>query len=321
MKKKLGFIGLGNVGLKLATSLAENKFPLTIHDLNMESAEPLMKQGATWATSPENLAKEVEIIFTCLPSPTAVSKVVEGEKGILKSLSKEKIWVDMSTTDNNETQRLAKLVKEKGAEVVEAPVSGGCHRAATGNIAIFAGGERKAFDEVLPALSAMGKHILHVGPLGTASVLKVVTNFLASTHLVAVGEALMACKKTGINLNTAFEGIRISSGNSFVHETESQVIMNGSYNINFTMDLVCKDVGLFKKIVDRLAIPTEIAPLLVNIFEDGRKRYGDRAWSSMIVKRIEDACNTDLRAPGFPKEIVDHTPRNLGSEIKITNNI
>jgi 3-hydroxyisobutyrate dehydrogenase len=106
-----------------------------------------------------------------------------------------------------------------------------------------------------------------------------------------------------------------------VHETESQVIMNGSYNINFTMDLVCKDVGLFKKIVDHLAIPTEIAPLLVNIFEDGRKRYGDRAWSSMIVKRIEDACNTDLRAPGFPKEIVDHTPRNLGSEIKITNNI
>ena len=113
----------------------------------------------------------------------------------------------------------------------------------------------------------MGKQILHVGPLGTASVLKVVTNFLASTHLVAVGEALMACKKAGINLNTAFEGIRISSGNSFVHETESQVIMNGSYNINFTMDLVCKDVGLFKKIVDRHTIPTEIAPLLVNIFE------------------------------------------------------
>ena len=321
MKKKHGFIGLGNVGLKLATSLIENKFSLTINDLEMRYAESLLKRGAVWAKNPEDVAKETDIIFTCLPSPAAVSKVVEGEKGLLKSLSRGKIWVDMSTTDDNETQRLAKLVEEKGAKAIEAPVSGGCHRAATGNISIFVGGEREAFDDVLPSLSAMGKQILHVGPLGTASVLKVVTNFLASTHLVAVGEALMACKKAGINLNTAFEGIRISSGNSFVHETESQVIMNGSYNINFTMDLVCKDVGLFKKIVDRHTIPTEIAPLLVNIFEDGRKRYGDRAWSSMIVKRIEDACNTDLRAPGFPKEIVDHTPRNLGSEIKITNSI
>jgi 3-hydroxyisobutyrate dehydrogenase len=138
--------------------------------------------------------------------------------------------------------RLGTIMEKIGVHCCEAPVSGGCHRAATGNIAILVGGSRTAFDLAFPALKAMGYQILHVGELGKASVLKVVTNYLASTHLAALGEGLMVCKKAGIDLQKAYEGIKVSSGNSFVHETESQVIMNGSYNINFTMDLVCKDV-------------------------------------------------------------------------------
>jgi 3-hydroxyisobutyrate dehydrogenase len=199
-------------------------------------------------------------------------------------------------------------------------VSGGCHRAATGNIAILVGGTREAFDLAMPALSAIGYQILHIGPIGSASVLKVATNYLASTHLVAVGEALMVCKKAGLDLPTVYEGIKISSGNSFVHETESQVIMNGSYNINFTMDLVCKDVGLFEKLAQDMNVPTEVSPLITKIFKEGREKYGDRAWSSMIVKRLEDACEEDLRAPGYPEELVDDTPRRKGYEV-IPNNI
>ena len=167
----------------------------------------------------------------------------------------------------------------------------------------------------MPALSAIGYQILHVGPIGSASVLKVATNYLASTHLVAVGEALMVCKKAGLDLSTVYEGIKISSGNSFVHETESQVIMNGSYNINFTMDLVCKDVGLFEKLAQDLKVPTEVSPLITKIFSEGRNKYGDRAWSSMIVKLQEDACDENLRAPGYPEELIDDTPRRQGYEI------
>ena len=194
-------------------------------------------------------------------------------------------------------------------------MSGGCHRAATGNIAIFVGGERKAFEKILPALTVMGRKIFHTGELGTASILKVITNYLASTHLVALGEAWTVAKKSNLDLSKTYKGIAISSGNSFVHETESQVILNGSYNINFTMDLVLKDTSLFDNLAKKLNAPLEISPQIVEIFKDGQKKYGSRAWSSMIVKRMEDLNNINFRANGFPDELVDNEPEEKGYEI------
>ena len=313
---KIGFIGLGNVGFKLANSLLETGFDISVYDLDRSTAQQLENSGAKWVNSPREISDSCNICITCLPSPSTVSKVLEGEDGLLKGLSEGKLWIEMSTTDSNEMNRLSELVANKGSFALEAPVSGGCHRASTGNIAILVGGSREAFEMALPALKAMGHEILHVGEIGSASILKVVTNFLASTHLVALGEALMVCKKSGLDLPTVFKGIKISSGNSFVHETESQVIMNGSYNINFTMDLVCKDVGLFDQLTKDKKIPAEISPLLKDIFQEGRSRFGDRAWSSMIVKRLEEACETNLRADGFPAELVDETPRREGYEVK-----
>ena len=314
---KIGFIGLGNVGYKLANSLLTEGYELYIHDLEKEKAEALLTKGAKWSENPAKLTQEVDGIVTCLPSPGVVREVMESELGVVNAITPGKIWIEMSTTDAEEMKRIADKIKSKGAQAVEAPVSGGCHRAATGQISIFVGGDRSAFEQALPILSCMGFKILHVGPLGSASVLKVVTNFLASSHLVALGEALMVCKKAGIDLKKAFEGIKISSGNSFVHETESQVILNGSYNINFTMDLVCKDVGLFKSLSETHRVPTEISKLIFDIFDEGRKEFGDRAWSSMIVKRIEDHCKTDLRAEGFPSELEDDSERQKGYEVKV----
>ena len=314
---KIGFIGLGNVGGKLAGSLLRNEFNLTVRDLDRATAQPFLDRGAAWADSPKAMAEAVDIVITCLPSPAASAAVMEAEDGLLAGLGPGKVWLEMSTTDAAEIERLAALVQARGAQALETPVSGGCHRAATGNIAILVGGERAAFEQAFPALSAMGRQILHTGPLGSASVLKVITNFLASTHLVALGEALTTAKLSGIDLATAYEAIRISSGNSFVHETESQVILNGSYNINFTMDLVIKDVGLFEAAAERAGVPLEISPKVLEIFRDGQERYGPRAWSSMIVKRLEDACGTDLRAPGFPEELVDTEAEEAGQEITV----
>ena len=312
---KIGFIGLGNVGTKLAASLLRNGFDLTVRDLDKNAAQTFLDKGAAWAESPKALAEAVDAVITCLPSPAAVSHVMEAEDGVLAGLSADKVWLEMSTTDEAEVKRLGSLVEAKGATPLECPVSGGCHRAATGNIAIFVGGERAAFERMMPMLSAMGRQILHTGPLGSASVLKVVTNYLASVHLVALGEALMVAKQAGMDLGTTYEAIRVSSGNSFVHETESQVILNGSYNINFTMDLVLKDMGLFEAVARRHDVPLELSPLVVDIFKDGQARYGPRAWSSMIVKRLEDACDTDLRASGFPAELEDFEPEVPGAEV------
>ena len=312
---KVGFIGLGNVGRKLAGSLLRNNFDLTVRDLDKSLTQSFENSGAKVANSAKELAEEVDLIITCLPSPKICAEVMEAEDGVISGLSQNKIWLEMSTTDEAEIRRISKKIIEKKAIPLDGPVSGGCHRAATGNIAIFVGGERKAFDKILPALTVMGRKVLHTGELGSATVLKVITNYLASVHLVALGEAWTVAKKSNLDLAKAYKGIAVSSGNSFVHETESQVILNGSYNINFTMDLVLKDTSLFDDLAKKLGAPLEISPKVVEIFKDGQKKYGSRAWSSMIVKRMEDLNNINFRANGFPKELTDNEPEEKGYEI------
>ena len=312
---KIGFIGLGNVGSKLAGSLLRNKFDLTVRDLDHKLTKDFYDLGAKVASSAKELAEQVDLIITCLPSPKICAEVMEGEDGILNGLSENKIWLEMSTTDESEVKRIGKKVIEKKATPLDGPVSGGCHRAATGNIAIFVGGERSAFDKILPVLTIMGRKVLHTGELGSASILKVITNYLASVHLVALGEAWTVAKKSNLDLSKVYKGIAVSSGNSFVHETESQVILNGSYNINFTMDLVLKDTILFDQLAKKLKAPLEISPKVVEIFKDGKAKYGSRAWSSMIVKRMEDLNKINFRADGFPEELVDDEVEQKGYEL------
>ncbi len=312
---KIGFIGLGNVGGKLAGSLLRNGYDLTVLDLDRSRVLEFVERGASEARTPGDVARAADLIITCLPSPDASASVMEGRECVLDQLSRGKIWAEMSTTSESEVLRLGKLVEEKGADPVDCPVSGGCHRAATGNISIFAGCERSVFERMLPVLSAMGRKILHSGPLGSASVLKVVTNYLATANLVSICEALATAKQAGMDLNTTYEAIRISSGNSFVHETESQVILNGSRNINFTMDLVVKDLSLFQEVADRAGVPLELSPLLLRIFRDGENRFGSREWSPNIVRRLEEKIGTEILAAGFPSEIVDIEPEVEGREI------
>ena len=314
---KIGFIGLGNVGAKLAGSLLRNGFELTVRDVEPEAAKDLLDQGALWANSGKEMALSCDIVITCLPSPAVSAEVMEQTDGVLDGLTDGKIWLEMSSTNDDEIRRIGALVEAKGAIPMDCPVSGGCHRAATGNIAIFAGGKREAFDLVLPLLTTVGRNVIHTGELGSASILKVATNYLAGVQLISTGEAFMVAKKAGIDLNIAYEAIRISSGNSFVHETEGQLILNGSYNINFTMDHEVKDLALFDDLGKKHDVPLELSPLCVDIMRDGLKKFGPRVWSSMIVKRLEDACNEDLRAPGFPEYLVDYEPEAKGEEVTV----
>ena len=312
---KIGFIGLGNVGGKLAESLLRNKFDLTVRDLNQNLTKNFKDKGAKISNSAKELAEKTDLIITCLPSPKICAEVMESSEGVINGLSENKIWLEMSTTDEGEVKRLGKLVMNKKAIPLDGPVSGGCHRAATGNIAIFVGGERSSFEKILPILTTMGRKILHTGDLGTASILKVITNYLASVHLAALGEAWTVAKKSNLDLDKTYKGIAISSGNSFVHETESQVILNGSYNINFTMDLVKKDMSLFNELSKKINTPLEISPFVLEIFKDAQKKYGSRAWSSMVVKRLEDKFGLSFRAPNFPSELIDNEKEEKGYEI------
>ena len=301
--KKLGFIGIGNLGMHLAGSLLRAGYALTIFDLNKAAATALLAAGARWAESPAEVAKASDTVFTCLPSSKAVSTVVSAANGVLAGLAAGGTWIDMSTNDREETIRLAALAAAKGVAALEAPVTDGVHKAAAGDITVLVGGDQKVYEAHLPMLQAMGGEIIHMGPLGSAAVIKVITNMLAFINLVAVGEALMLAKRGGLDLAQSFHAIKASSGNSFVHETEGQLILNGSYNINFTMDLACKDLGFATQLGRNFGVPLEVAGLVEQTFIRARSQYGGGAWSSQVVKLLEDAMSTDLRAPGFPAEL------------------
>lgn len=309
---KVGFIGLGNVGGKLSGSLLRNGIDLTVHDLNADLVARFVALGARQADGPAELMRACDAVITCLPSPAASDLVMQQ---MLPEMKAGKIWMEMSTTDEAEVKRLGALVIERGGAAVDCPVSGGCHRAATGNISIFAGCDRETFERILPLLKTMGRRILHTGGLGSASILKVVTNYLATANLLTCCEALVTAKAAGMDLNTAYEAIKISSGTSFVHETESQVILNGTRDISFTMDLVSKDIGLFQAVADRHNVPLEMNPLMIRIFKDGEARYGSRELSPNIIKRLEEATGLSILAPGFPDEMVDDEPEAAGYEV------
>jgi 3-hydroxyisobutyrate dehydrogenase len=212
-------------------------------------------------------------------------------------------WIEMSTNDFVEVERLAVRAAECGVGTLVCPVTGGVHRAAAGDITVLVGGTQQVFALHEPALHAMGGRVIFLGGIEQAAVTKVVTNMLAFIHLIAAGEALMLCAKAGVDLGAAFEAIAASSGNSFVHETESQVILNGSYDIGFTMDLACKDAGFALEFGRRFGVPLRLAGVMEQTFIEGRAKYGGGAWSSMIVKLLEDAVGTPLRAPGFPAQL------------------
>ncbi len=297
----VGYVGLGHLGVHLARSLLAAGNSLTVTDLDEDSAAGLVAEGATWADSAQAVAAASDVVFTCLPSPVAVDAVVAGPNGVFEGLRPGGTWIDNSTNDRDETLRLADIAAAKGIRVLEAPVTGGVHKAAAGEITVLVGGEQALFEEHQQLLAAIGDPVLYMGPLGSAAVIKVITNMLAFINLVSVGEALMLAKRGGLDLAKSFEAILNSSGNSFVHETEGQVILNGSYNIGFTMDLACKDLGFATQFGREFGVPLDLAGQTEQTFIRARSQYGGGAWSSQVVKLLEDALGTDLRAPGFPE--------------------
>jgi len=304
MTTRIGFIGVGVLGAHLAGSLRRAGFDLAVHDLDRDAARGLIGAGAAWADSPKEVAEDADVVITCLPSPAAVDAVMQGADGVLAGLRRGGAWIEMSTNDAARVKALAARAEAKGIACLEAPVTGGVHKAASAEITVLVGGDAAVHDTCLPVLRAMGEPVIHVGPLGSASTIKVITNMLAFVHLVAAGEALMLAKRGGIDLATAYAAIKASSGNSFVHETESQVILNGSYDIGFTLDLACKDLALAQGLGRAAGVPLPLAELVARTFERARARYGGDAWSPMVVKLLEDAVGRDLRAPGFPPTLV-----------------
>lgn len=303
MSESYAFIGLGHLGGNLAASLIRSGFAITVFDRDPTAVERLVALGATAANSPAEAAARAGNAITCLPSPKVSEAVLAGPDGLLEGLPKGGTWIEMSTNGRDEIVRLTALASATGIETLECPVTGGVHLAAVGKITALVGGDAALYARHRPAIEAMCAKSFLMGPVGSAAVIKVITNMLAFIHLVAAGEALMLARKGGLDLAQSYHAIVASSGSSFVHETESQLVLNGSYDIGFTMDLALKDLGFALRMGEDFGVPLDLASRVNAIFEEGKAAYGGGAWSTQIVKLLEDAVGTDLRAPGFPAKL------------------
>ncbi len=308
---KIGFVGVGNLGKLLAHNLLRAGFEVTITDLNKEHATALLDEGAIWADTPRAAASNSTCVITCLPNPKAVSLCLEGESGVLAGLASGGTWIDMSTNDFSEVQRIAGIAAAQGVRTLEAPVTGGVHTAEIGQITALVGGDEACFREHESLLAAMTYPVIYVGALGKASTLKVITNMLAFMNQWAAGEALMLARAADIDLGRAYEGIKNSSGNSWSFEIETQLVLSGSYDFQFSLDLACKDFGLAYELGRTLGVPLEVAGHVQQIFQRARAQYSGDAYSTQVVKLLEDSMGMDLRADGFPTSMFGlATPKN-----------
>lgn len=296
----IGWIGLGNLGAPLAARLAGGPATLRAHDRDAARMAAIAAQGAQTAASAADAVRGADIVITCLPSPAATAAVLEA---ILPAMAPGTTWIEMSTLGRDEVLAFAARAAAAGVEMLEAPVTGGVHLAARGEITVLAGGPEALVARHRALLGRLGGRVFHIGPLGSAAVIKVITNMLAFIHLVADGEALMLAARGGLDLRTAWEAIRASSGNSFVHETEGQLILSGSYDIAFTMELALKDLGFAAGFGHEFGVPLELATQTREIFLRAAAAYGRAAQSTEVVRLIEEACATPLRAPGFPARL------------------
>jgi 3-hydroxyisobutyrate dehydrogenase len=262
-----------------------------------------MALGAKPAVSPAVAAAKAGNAITCLPSPNISEAVLTGPGGLLEGLPEGGTWIEMSTNGRDEIIHLAALAAARGIQTLECPVTGGVHLAASGQVTALVGGDLALYEHHRKAIEAMCARSFHMGPVGSGAIIKVITNMLAFIHLVAAGEALMLAKTGGLDLAQAYHAIVASSGNSFVHETESQLVLNGSYDIGFTMDLALKDLGFAMRMANEAGVPLDLAQRVNSIFEKGKESYGGGAWSTQIVKLLEDAVGKELRAPGFPARL------------------
>jgi 3-hydroxyisobutyrate dehydrogenase len=295
-----GYIGLGNLGAACAGCLLKAGFKVTVFDLNATLAAPLVANGAVLAPSAEALATSVDHVITCLPSPAVSERVL---RNILPHMKPGASWVEMSTLSRDEVLRLAAVASEAGVRMMELPVTGGVHLAYQGKITMLAGGDADLYELHHKAMQAMGDRIFHIGPLGAASIIKVITNMLAFIHLKATSEALMLAKRGGLDLGQAWHAIQASSGNSFVHETEGALILNGSYDIAFNIDLALKDLGFALGFGKEFGVPLDLASATNQTYIAAKAAYGGEAQSPMIAKLLEDLLQTDLRAEGFPARL------------------
>jgi len=270
---RIGFLGVGTMGLPMATNLVKKGFAVTAYDLNPEAVKAAVAAGMTGAASAAEAVAGADIVVTMLPSSPHVEAVYGGDGGVINAARKGTLCVDMSTVDPAASRRVAAAAAARGIRFVDAPVSGGTPRATDGTLAIMVGGSVEDFQAALPTLQAMGTNVIHVGPVGSGEVAKLCNNLVAGVAAVAVSEAFRIAEGFGVDPKVVTEVIAKSSGNTWVMEhmhpvpgIVARAASTNGYAPGFMTDLMCKDVGIAVDAARNLRIPLFVAPAAQQVY-------------------------------------------------------
>jgi 3-hydroxyisobutyrate dehydrogenase len=296
----VGFIGLGNMGSGMAGNIQKADYPLVVYDIRAESATPFLTQGARLAASPAEVARLSDVTFTSLPGPPEVEAVALGAQGILTGIRPGSIYVDLSTSRPTLIRRLEPLFRDKGAHVLDAPVSGGKTGAATRNLAVMVGGERAIYERIKPMLDAFGDKVFYAGSIGAGSVCKLMHNMISHGIRQAIAEGLTLGVKAGVDPVLLWECVRRGSVGRMrlLHEGLVRTVFRGQFEpASFALALARKDIALATELGREYNVPLPVATLVEQTVIEALNRGWGEMDSNVPFLLQEEAAGVQVRAP------------------------
>ena len=295
--KKIGVIGLGNMGSAVARNIQRANFPLYVHDIRKDVGKKLIEKGAIWKNSPKELMDNVDIVVSMVFGPKEIEAVMKNENGILQSSCKDKGWIDLTTSSPSLMRNLAKEFEALGGFAVDAPVTGSLDAAIRGDMIMFVGGSEKAISNAKDVLEVIGE-IRCVGDYGNGYVAKLVNNQLWKIHATAIGEAMVLAKKAGLEPELWWKVMKGGAADSFVLQHDVPSIFSGHYDPSFRLELALKDLDLIQDLIKEYGTRSELTQACHERFQEAANRYGDEAGEMTVCKLIEEDANINLRVKG-----------------------
>jgi 3-hydroxyisobutyrate dehydrogenase len=296
--EKVGFIGLGAMGGPMAKNLVKKGFSLTVFDIVAERMEPLKAVGAQAAGSCREVAEKCPLVITMMPASIHVREAVLGKNGVAEGIRKGSVLIDMSTIDPLTTQDIARILKEKGTEMLDAPVARGVPAAVAGTLVIYVGGEKELFERHRPILAAMGTDIYHVGDIGSGDVVKIVNNLMVGVTTCALAEALVLGVKAGVKPDILFEALSSGSGNSFVLQNHyKNNVMKGKFEEGvFPIDYMLKDLDLALSTGNKLRVPLHFAALSAQQYISAGASGESKKYHPAVIRPLENLVGVEVRS-------------------------
>ena len=295
MVPRIGFIGLGIMGMPMARNLMKAGFPLTVHNRSQAKVEELVKEGARRAASPREVASATDIVITMLPNSPDVELVALGASGIRQGVRAGQLFIDMSTINPIVSQKIGKELAPLGVAMVDAPVSGGEKGAIDGALSIMAGGAPEDFERALPVFNALGKTITHMGPIGAGGFTKLANQIIVAVNLTAIGEALVFGAKAGVDPQKMIRALAGGLAGSKCLDQKSEKILSGDFAPGFKIDLHFKDLNLIQDAARSVGVPIPTAAFVEQLFAALRVRGRGGLDHSGVITLFEDLAGVQVR--------------------------